>query len=56
MQRSGTGLSISIFVSRSANFGLISVLLVGIFVAAEWVAGKITDAVAVQGPWHGVAT
>ena len=47
-------IDLDVVVSRSAIFAAVSTVMVASFVAAEWAAGKIADAVAGGGRWHGL--
>jgi hypothetical protein len=47
-------IDLDVIVSRSAIFAAVSAVMVASFVAAEWAAGKIADAVAGEGRWHGL--
>jgi hypothetical protein len=47
---------LDVVLSRSAVFGVVSLALLTAFVGAEWLGGKIADAVVGQGRWHGITT
>jgi hypothetical protein len=47
---------LDVVLSRSAVFGVVSLALLTAFVGAEWLAGKIADAVVGQGRWQGITT
>lgn len=49
-------LDLDVVLSRSAVFGVVSLALLTAFVCAEWLGGKIADAVVGQGRWHGITT
>ncbi|HET6894175.1 MAG TPA: GAF domain-containing protein [Candidatus Baltobacteraceae bacterium] len=47
-------IDLDVVVSRSAIFAAVSAVMVASFVAAEWAAGRIADALTGQGRWHGL--
>jgi hypothetical protein len=48
-------IDLDIVLSRSAIFAVVSLMLVSVFIAAEWLTGKIADALTGSGRWHGLA-
>ena len=48
-------IDLDVAFSRSAVFGVVSAVLVLGFAAAEWVAGKLSDSIAGEGRWQGIA-
>jgi hypothetical protein len=47
-------IDLDIVLSRSAIFAAVSLMLVTAFIAAEWLTGRIADALAGAGRWHGL--